>query len=136
MPNAVVPDVGLRAALTALLAPRTFARLYRNNLPVVQGSRLSDYQAAQFPGYADIELTDLWSGVNLDPVGRAFSAVYNLEWTRAAGGVPEYEYGWLVYYGPDPGGVLLAGALFATPYYLVNPGQTVSLSVITYLLRG
>lgn len=136
MPGAVIADAGLRAALTAVLTPRTFVRLFRNDVAVLPASPLAAYQACLFPGYADMEVTGLFTGVSTDMVGRATAAAYNLTWTRGAGGVPETVYGWVWYYGPDPTGTVIAGRRLTVPQLLTTDGQTVVLSVIAYLLRG
>jgi len=136
MPSAEVVDSGLRLGLGQVTAPRSFVRLYRADLDVLPGSRLVDFPACLFPGYADIEITGLWTGAIIDAVGRALSAVYNLSWTRSAGGVPETVYGWLWYYGPDPTGQLIAGRKLTVPQAINTAGQSLTLSVLAYLLRG
>lgn len=136
MAGAVVFDSGLRLGLGAIITPRTFVRLFRNDVPVLPGQPLVAYNPCLFPGYADLEVTGLFTAPSLDLVGRATAAAYNLTWTRGSGGVPETVYGWIWYYGPDPTGQPIAGRRLTVPQTLTTEGQTVVLSVIAYLLRG
>lgn len=136
MPAAVITDKGLKLRLAALLDRPLFVRLYRTDQAVFPLSELGDFGQAAFPGYADAEVTGLWSAPVVDAIGRAFSAVYNVTWTRGAGGVPETIYGWLLYQNPDPSGVLVTGTRLTIPRAVDTAGATVIESIIFYLLRG
>lgn len=134
--TATLTDRGERALLTNALAPRLFVRLFRNNVPVLPGSLLPDFDVATFPGYADVEITGLWTGAIIDPVGRATSRVFNLTWTRAAGPGTETIYGWVMYQLPAPDSFVIAGASLTAAQVLAAAGETVLLSILAYLLRG
>jgi hypothetical protein len=134
--GAVITDRGLCLRLAASLDKRLFLRLYRNNVPVLPSSTLADFDPCTFPGYSDQEVTGLWTTPVVDSVGRAWSAVYNVTWTRGAGGLPEFVYGWLLYELPYPDSVMIAGKPLTVPRLLDTAGQTVLESIIFYLLRG
>lgn len=136
MAGAVVFDTGLRGGLSALIVPRSFVRLYRNDVDVLPNMPLLFYQPCLFPDYADLDITSLFGGVTTDPVGRAFAPAYNLTWTRGTGGVPETVYGWIWYYGPVGSGRPIAGRRLTRPQTLTTDGQQVVLSVVAYLLRS
>jgi hypothetical protein len=136
MGAAVITDSGLKLRLAATLNRRLFLRLFRNDVPILVGSTLIEFQASTWPGYADLELTGLWSSPVIDTVGRAWSAVYNQIWTRGAGGLGEFVYGWIVYELPDPDSVLVCGKRLTTPRWMDTMGQTIIESIIVYLLRG
>lgn len=134
--SAVIVDRGERVLLANALAPRQFVRLFRNNVSVLPGSELADFDQCTFPGYADQEVTGLWSGPVNDLVGRAVSRLFNLTWTRAAGLGTETVYGWLLYQLPDPDAQLVAGQRFSVPEVLTAAGELVLFSIIAYLLRA
>lgn len=136
MPAAVIVDEGLKLRLAATLDKRLFVRLFRSDVPVLPGSVLGDFSPAAFPGYADQEVTGLWTAPLIDDVGRAYSVIPNLVWTRGAGGVPETEYGWVLYENPDPAWKLVAGKRLAIPAPMITGGDSVMVSVIAFLLRG
>lgn len=136
MPAAVLTDQGEVVFLAAALAGPLFVRLFRNDVPVLTSSLLGDFDAALFPGYADLALAGVWSAPQLDGTGRAYSSVGTLTWTRGAGGVPETEYGWVMYVNPSPSSVLVAGARFTAPVTTDSPGQSILVSILAFLLRG
>lgn len=130
-----ITNQGEKLFLNATLTGRLFLRLFRNDVPVLAQSTLSDFEVALFPGYADVEITADWSSAQLDQVGRAFSRIGNITWTRGAGGLPESEYGWIMYLNPDPNSILVAGQKFPAPILLSSFGQTIKVSLIAFLLR-
>lgn len=136
MSGAVITDQGDKLRLAATLNRRLFLRLFRNDVPVLQGSTLVLFLPPTWPGYADIELTGLWSSPTIDTVGRAWSAVYNQTWTRGAGGLGEYVYGWLIYELPSPDSVMVCGKRLTVPRWMDTAGQTIIESVFFYLSRG
>lgn len=136
MAGAIITDQGLKLRLSATLDRRLFLRLFSNDVPILVGSTLDQFDPSSWPGYADIELTGLWSLPQIDTVGRAWSAVYNQTWTRGAGGLGEFVYGWLLYELPDPDSVMVCGRRLATPRWVDTEGQTIIESIIFYLLRG
>lgn len=136
MASAVITDVGLKLRLGATIGPRLFLRLFSNDVPILTSSSLVQFDVPSWPGYADVELTSLWTPPNVDTVGRAWSAVYNVTWTRGSGGLPEYVYGWLIYQSPSPDSVLVCGRRLTTPRYMDAAGQTIIESIFFYLLRG
>lgn len=136
MAGAVITDQGAKLRLAATLDPRLFLRLFRSDQPVLPTSMLGDFTPANFPDYADLEITGLWSAPVLDPIGRAQSQVVNLTWTRGTGGVSETEYGWLLYQNPEPAGVLVAGRRLTQPRVMSAAGQVIMISIVCFLLRG
>jgi len=134
--GAVIVDTGLKLRLAATLDRRLFLRLFRNDVPILVGSTLVEFQQSAWPGYADVELTGLWSTPVIDTVGRAWSAIYNVTWTRGSGGIGEFIYGWVIYEEPDPDSVLVCGRRLTTPRWMDTDGQTFIESIIFYLLRG
>ncbi len=136
MAAAIITDQGIKLRLAATLDRRLFLRLFANDVAILPGSTLVDFTPASFPDYADVEITGSWSTPALDVVGRAWSAVYNVTWTRGTGGVPQTIYGWLMYELSAPDSVLVAGRRLTVPRVLNAAGQTVIESVIFYLLRG
>jgi len=133
---AVIVDRGENELLAAATGGRTFVRLFRNDVGITSASTLDDFEGAAFPGYADIEVTALWTTPVVDAVGRSFSRLVSLTWVRGAGGVLETDYGWVLYKYPAPDSVLLFGQRFAVPYVTNAPGQVILFSLIAYLLRG
>lgn len=136
MAASIVTDQGLTTFLANALAPRLFVRLFNNNIPVSFSSVLGDFTQATFPGYADLELTGLWSAPAIDSVERAFSRITTLSWTRGAGGLPETIYGYVIYQNPVPTSVLVDGKLFTAPVIMSLPGQVIPLALAAFLLRG
>jgi hypothetical protein len=136
MASAVVVNVGLLAALGDILAAELYVRLFANNVMVGIGNVLTDFQPAAFPGYADIPLSSLWQNPVIDGVGRSWSSSGTLTWTRGGGGVPETEYGWLLYQNPFPDSVLVAGFNFLAPVPINSVGETLVLTLLAYLFRG
>lgn len=132
----IITNQGEKLFLNSTLSGRLFLRLFRNDVPVLLDSTLTDFDVALFPGYADVEITADWSSAVIDQVGRAFSRIGNITWTRGAGGIPETEYGWLMYQNVVPDSVMVAGQRFHSPIFLSSPGQTVKVSLIGFLLRG
>lgn len=135
MTAAVVTDEGLKNSLDARLAARLFLRLFRNDVSPVFGSVLGDFTPAAFPSYADFELTGSWPAAAIDGAGRAFSTQV-VNWTRGAGGVPETDYGWVMYQNPDPDSQMVAGKRLTFPAVTNAEFQVVTVRVTVYLLRG
>lgn len=136
MAAAVIPDIGMLGFLKNALPDGLYVRLFSNDVPVVSGSVLSDFSPALFPGYADVLLDGLWSAPQMDPLGRAYSRIPNVSWTRGAGGVLEIEYGWILYQYPTPSSVIRGGQRFDAPISVSIPGQIIMVSIIAFLLRG
>jgi hypothetical protein len=135
MPSAILTDVGLLTSLTDRLRARLFLRLFRNNAPVLPGSMIGDFQEALFPGYADLELTSLWPVVDFDLFGRALSRV-NATFTRGAGGLQEFLYGWILYELPAPDSFLIGGRNFSPPQFTALAGDKIQVQLSHYALKG
>lgn len=136
MGAAILTNGGITGFLDEAFAGPLFVRLYRNNVPVAIESQLSDFEQALFPGYADLPLAGLWSAAVIDPTGRAVIRIPVLSWTRGSGGVPETEYGWVLYEFPVPDSVLRAGQQFDAPITTDAAGQMIVISLAAFLLRG
>jgi hypothetical protein len=135
MPIGTITTQGRISSVLAVTAQDLWLRLYRNNLPVVDGSLLSDFFPALFPGYADIRLATHWQLPSIDGQGDAVVTTNGLVWVRAAGGVPESEYGWLVYRNPAPFSQLVTGGLFTAPIITSRPGDLITQTVVFKCLR-
>lgn len=136
MAAAVLTDQGEQKALNAVLAPKRWLRLFRNDVPVSNASVLSDFEQALFPGYADVDVSSLWPAALIDGTGRAYSQLPNVQWTRGVGGVPEVDYGWVLYELPAPDSVMVCGQRFSAPITTTVPGQIIVVSILALLLRG
>lgn len=136
MAGAVLVDSGELLALRSILGRRLWLRLFRNDLEPVRDSDLTDFTPAAFPGYADVELTGLWP----DPVilgdGSAESGPVDVTFARTAGGVPEVDFGWLIYGDPAPFSVLIAGRRVTVPWTTSADGDTIVIRLAADLLRG
>lgn len=135
LPSAVITNAGLLANLNDRLKGRLFVRVYRNDVPVLPDSFLGDFDPALFPGYSDVEVTSLWPPAILDMFGRALSRI-NLQFTRGAGGVPEWVYGWVMYELPSPDSYLVAGRKFDVPQRTAFAGDKIKFQISYYALKG
>jgi hypothetical protein len=122
--NMVIPDAGKLVWQQWSLGNGAFTvavvSLFKSNTTVVAASVPGDFTIATFPGYADVNVSQVDWGVSAIVGGVAISVSATTPVYTHTGGASQLVYGWIMV--DDVSGDILAGQNFDAPRNMTGGG--------------